>query len=309
MNFANVLPASFRPWYQAARPRSLPATYAPLFAGGAVAMVDGVFDGWRFILALIGALLLQVASNFINEYVDHRRGTDVHKTDGMGMVLSRGQLTTGQVLAGAVFSVVSGALIGIYLVTQSGPTLLWVGLFGVLVVILYTAGPLPLSYIGLGELAVFVAMGPLMTFGTYYAVSGGRESLNAVLAGLPLAFPVAAILHANNMRDIEADRKAGKMTLAVRFGLHGARLEYQILMYGAYVMTIVLVLLGALPWPTLLVWATLPGAVKVVRQAITTDDPQVLHRVQGMTALVHWRIGLALTAGWLLFAQMIRLAP
>lgn len=306
MNFVDFLPASAKPWYQAARPRSLPATYAALFVGGAVALIHDmidptqtiVFDPIRFLLALVGALLLQIGSNFINEYVDFTRGTDAHKVDGMGMVLTKGQLTQQQVLIGAVASVVGGSLIGLLLVALSGPLLLWVGLFGVVAVIAYTAGPFPLAYLGLGELVVFVAMGPLMTFGTYYAVTG-YSHLTPLLAGLPIAFTVAAILHANNMRDLEADRKANKKTLAVRFGMKFARIEYEVLIYGAYVVTGVLIAAQIFPLHTALVLATLPQAMALVKLSKSTEEPKELHKMQGMTAQLHWHLGLSVAAGWL----------
>jgi hypothetical protein len=145
------LPAPLRPWYQAARPRSLPATYAALLTGGAVALEAGVFEPVRFLLALVGALLLQIASNFVNEYVDFQRGTDALKVAGMGMVLSEGKLSAQQVLIGAVVTTIGGALIGLLLVALSGTTLLFIGMIGVAAVVLYTAGPLPLSHIGLGR--------------------------------------------------------------------------------------------------------------------------------------------------------------
>lgn len=141
------LPEPLRPWYQAARPRSLPATYAALLTGGAVALEAGVFEPMRFLLALIGALLLQIASNLVNEYVDYQRGTDALKVAGMGMVLSEGKLSARQVLIGAVVTTVGGALIGLVLVALSGTTLLWIGMFGVAALVLYTAGPLPLSHL------------------------------------------------------------------------------------------------------------------------------------------------------------------
>jgi 1,4-dihydroxy-2-naphthoate polyprenyltransferase len=291
-------------WYRAARPRSLTATYAPLVVAGAIAAVEGVFDLARFVLALVGALLLQIGANLVNEYVDYARGTDTRKIDGMGMVLSRSQLTPRQVLIGAVVTIAGGALIGLLLVAYSGPLLLWIGIGGVLVVILYTAGPLPLSYLGLGEFAVFIFMGPLMVLGTYYALSG-KVSQTALLGGLPVAFTVAAILHANNMRDLEADRQANKRTLAVRLGMRGARIEYAILVYGAYIMALILIILRAAPWTTILAAVTLPEAVRLVRLATSTDDPQVLHRMQGMTAQLHLHLGLALAVGWLL-ARLLR---
>jgi 1,4-dihydroxy-2-naphthoate polyprenyltransferase len=295
-------PSRFRAWYQAARPRSLTATYAPLFLAGAITVADRAFDLTRFALALIGALLLQVGANLVNEYVDFVRGTDAHKVDGMGMVLSRGQsMTPREVLIGAILTIAGGALIGLLLTAFSGPLLLWIGIGGVIVVIFYTAGPLPLAYLGLGEIAVFIFMGPLMVLGTYYAVSGGRFSWTPVWAGLPVAFTVAAIMHANNMRDLEADRAANKRTLAVRFGMGGARLEYAFLIYGAYAVAVILVILRQMPWTTLIAAVTLPEAIMLVRQATSTDDPKILHRMQGMTAKLHLHLGLALAVGWLLF--------
>ncbi|HLY28592.1 MAG TPA: 1,4-dihydroxy-2-naphthoate octaprenyltransferase [Aggregatilineales bacterium] len=304
MNIAERLPANAKAWYLAARPRSLTATYAPLFVGASIAVYQGVFDLARFVLALIGALLLQIGANLVNEYVDYKRGTDTHKVDGMGMVLTRGQLTHQQVLAGAVITITGGALIGLLLMAYSGILLLWIGLGGVFVVIFYTAGPLPLSYIGLGELAVFIFMGPAMTLGTYYAVSGGQFSAAAVWGGLPIAFTVANILHANNMRDIDSDRLAGKQTLAVRLGLPGAKWEFAVLLYGAYVAALLLIVLGQAPWPTALILGTLPGAIALARAAFAATEPAVLHRIQGMTAQLHLRIGVALAVGWLISALL-----
>jgi 1,4-dihydroxy-2-naphthoate polyprenyltransferase len=303
MNFVEKLPAPARAWYMAARPRSLTATYAPLLIGAAVTLVDQVFDPIRFILSLIGALLLQIGANLVNEYVDFTRGTDAQKTAGMGMVLTHGHLTAQQVLIGAVVTIVGGVLIGLLLLAGSGILLLWIGLGGVLVAVLYTAGPFPLAYIGLGELAVFIFMGPAMTLGTYYAVSAGKGEhlVMAALAGLPIAFTVANILHANNMRDYEADKAANKRTLAVRFGQAAARREYMILTYGAYITTAVLILFGVIPFTTLIAFYTLPEAIQLVRQGFTATDPAVLHRLQGMSAKHHFRFGLALAFGWLVY--------
>jgi 1,4-dihydroxy-2-naphthoate octaprenyltransferase len=293
-------------WYIAARPRSLTATYAPLLVGAAVALADRVFDLPRFLLALIGALLLQIGANLVNEYVDFTRGTDAQKTDGMGMALSKTNLTPEQVRLGAALAIAGGVLIGLYLMATSGLLLLWIGLGGVLTVIFYTAGPKPLAYIGLGELAVFIFMGPLMTLGTYFAVSGGAQTTAALLTGLPIAFTVANILHANNMRDLESDKLASKRTLAVRFGMVRAKQEFAVLAYGAYVMTIILVVLGVLPWPTLLILATLPEAIRLVRDAYAANEPAVFHRIQGRAAQLHLRAGITLAGGWLIYAFIVQ---
>ncbi|MEP7285757.1 MAG: 1,4-dihydroxy-2-naphthoate octaprenyltransferase [Chloroflexota bacterium] len=302
MNPPDFLSPTAQAWYMAARPRSLTATYAPLLVGAAVAIADHVFDLPRFLLAFIGALLLQIAANLVNEYVDYTRGTDAKKTDGMGMVLSRSEvLTPQQVRLGAIVTVLGGALIGLLLVAGSGPLLLWIGLGGVFVVIFYTAGPLPLAYIGLGEIAVFIFMGPLMTLGTYYAISGGHVSRAALLTGLPIAFTVANILHANNMRDLEADRLANKHTLAGYFGMQGSKQEFAGLVYGAYAATLILVLLKVIPWTTLVIVFTLPQAVRLVEATFAANEPPQFHRIQGRMAQLHFRLGLALALGWLIY--------
>ena len=285
-------------WYRAARPRTLTATYVPLGLAAAIAFEKGVFDLPAFILSLIGALLLQISANLINEYFDYRRGADTHKVAGQGMIIKNQVLTPQSVLIGAIATLVGGALIGLFLLTQSGPLLLWIGLGGVLVVVTYTAGPFPLAYNGLGEIAVFIFMGPLMVLGAYY-VMARQADLVPVLAGIPIGFMVAAILHANNLRDLEADRAVNKHTLAVRLGRRGARAEYVFLVGGSYVAVGLMILVGIMPWTTVIVLVTAPEAYRLIRMFLTHEDPQVLHPAQGRTARLHGQFGLWLVVGWL----------
>ncbi len=294
-------------WYRASRPRTLTATYAPLGLAAAIALDDRVFDAGRFALALIGALFLQIAANLINEYADYRHGADALKQAGQGMVIKQRVLTPREVLCGAILTTAAGVIIGLVLLFQSGPLLLWIGLGGVLVVITYTAGPFPLAYHGLGEAAVFVFMGPLMVLGAYYAMSGGQTSLTPLLAGLPIGFMVAAILHANNIRDMDADRAVNKRTLAVIFGLRVARAEYILLVAGSYVMVAVMVIAGVMPWPTLIVLVTAPEAYRLIRIFTTSTDTALLHQGQGRTARLHGRFGLWLMIGWLVTVVLSRL--
>ncbi len=286
-------------WYRASRPRTLTATYAPLGLAAAIALDDGVFDAGRFVLALVGALFLQIAANLINEYADFRHGADALKQAGQGMVIKHRVLTPREVLWGAILTTAAGVIIGLILLFQSGPLLLWIGLGGVLVVVTYTAGPFPLAYHGLGEAAVFVFMGPLMVLGAYYVMAGGRTDPVPLLAGLPIGFMVAAILHANNIRDMDADRAVNKRTLAVIFGLRVARGEYILLVAGAYVMVAIMVVAGVMPWPTLIVLVTAPEAYRLIRIFTTSTDTALLHQGQGRTARLHGRFGLWLVIGWL----------
>lgn len=285
-------------WYRAARPRSLTATYVPLVLAATIALGDNAFHVLAFILSLIAALLLQIGANLINEYYDYVRGSDIDKVAGMGMVIKDASLTPRAVLIGAIVTVTLGVLIGLFLVTQSGPLLIWIGLGGVLVVILYTAGPVPLAYIGLGEIAVFIFMGPLMVLGAYY-VMAKQVTPTPLLAGLPIAFLVAAILHANNLRDLDADRAAKKRTLAVLFGRRFARIEYFVLIAGAYLTLIVLVAAGWIPWLGLVALVTLQEARRLLELALSSEDALVLHGVQGRTARLHRDFGASLIIGWL----------
>jgi 1,4-dihydroxy-2-naphthoate polyprenyltransferase len=287
-------------WYQATRPRTLTATYFPMGLAAVIALNDGVFNLFPFVLALIGALLLQIASNLINEYADYRRGADTFKQAGQGMAIKKKLLPPNQVLFGAIVTVVAGSLIGLFLLAQSGPLLWWIGIGGVLVVILYTAGPFPLAYHGLGEVAVGIFMGPGIVIGAYY-VMAKQAHVGLIWLSLPVMFMVAAILHANNIRDMEADRAVNKRTLAVRFGLRFARAEYIFLVGGTYVVLLVLVLFNQMPWSVLLAFLTLPEALRLIRIFNTSTDVVLMHQAQGRTAKLHGQFGLLLIVGWLGF--------
>jgi 1,4-dihydroxy-2-naphthoate octaprenyltransferase len=285
-------------WYNAARPRTLTATYVPLGLAAVIAIEHGTFHLFHFILSLVGALLLQTASNLINEYVDYRRGADALKVAGQGMVIKNNILSPSDVAFGAIVTVIGGCLIGLYLLLQSGPLLLLIGIGGVFVVITYTAGPFPLAYNGLGEIAVGVFMGPLMVLGAYY-VMAAQAHLTPILVGLPIAFMVAAILHANNIRDIDADKAVNKRTLAVRFGLDFARKEYLFLMVATYTFQGLLIVFGMMPWTTLITLLTVREARRLVEIIYTETDTAILHQAQGRTAKLYGQFGLLMVLGWL----------
>ncbi len=297
-------------WYKALRPRVFTATYAPMGIAGIVAIADGVFDAAVFLLALIGTLLLQSAANLINEYADYRRGADRLKEAGQGMTIKHKQLSPRSVLYGAVLTTLSGCLIGLYLLSQSGPLLWLIGIGGVFVAISYTAGPFPLAYNGLGEIAVAIFMGPAIIVGAYYvmapAVSGARIG-ELCLISLPIAFMVAAILHANNIRDMEADRAVNKRTLAVIFGIRFARAEFMVLVIGAYVAQAIVIAFGALPAASLLTLITLPEALRLIGIFNTSRAVPLMHQAQGRTAKLHGQFGLLMVVGWAL--SMLPLMP
>lgn len=293
-------------WYRALRPRVFTASYVPMGVAAAVAIQNGVFQIFPFVLALIGTMCLQTGANLVNEYYDFVRGAEDQKVAGQSMVIKDKLLTPREVGLGALAALLAGCLIGLYLLFTSGPLLLWIGLSGVIVAVAYTAGPFPLAYNGLGELAAGIFMGPMIVLGAYYVMAKDVYP-QLIWISLPVALMVAAILHANNIRDMDSDRAVNKRTLAVILGLRAARAEYALLVGGAYVALVGLVLATLVPFTTLLAFVTLPEAVDLIRTFYTQTDPKVLHPAQGRTARLHGRFGLFMVIGWLAYLLVTRL--
>jgi 1,4-dihydroxy-2-naphthoate octaprenyltransferase len=286
-------------WYQAVRPRSLTATYVPVALGGVMAWEDDKFHIARFALALLGVLFLQISANLINEYFDYTKGMDAQKTHGLGMILARGLLTPRQVAIAGSMTLLAGAVVGLYFVAITGPLVLIIGIGGVLVVVFYTAGPYPLAYIGLGEIAVFIFMGPLIVLGIYYVLAE-TLALKTIWASLPIACLVAAILHANNLRDLEADATQNKHTLATIFGRSFAQAEYVLLTGGAFVCTLALVILGIAPVLTLASAILVGQEWRLIQIATSSTNPGELHVVLVGTAELHRRFGVIYVLAWIL---------
>lgn len=286
-----------RIWFRASRPWSYTAAVIPVALGTIVAAYDGIFNAWIFLLTLLGSVLIQAGTNFTNDYFDFRKGVDNADSLSLGGAIVRGDLTPRQMLLAGMLSFGIGAAIGLYLVYVAGPLILWIGLASVLVGFFYTAGPFALAYNGLGEIAVFIFMGPVIVMGSYY-VQQHTITLPVVLTSLPVGFLVAAILHANNLRDLDDDRKVGKRTLATILGREGANIEYYTLIGGTYLSLMIVVLMGSAPWLTLLTALTLPTAVRLMRLVATEREPQALHPLLKQTAILHMQFGVLLVAGW-----------
>ena len=262
-----------------------------------IASTSGRLSWGLLALTLIATVALQAGTNLLNDYYDHQKGTDGPAMIGVGGAIQRGDLTPRQVRFGGIAAFGFASLIGVVLALQSGPLVIVLGLIGLAVGYFYTAGPLALAYNGLGELAVFVCMGPLIVIGAYY-VQTGRFDLTLLLNALPVGFLVAAILHANNLRDLELDQQAGKRTLATLLGRGGARVEYYALLGGTYISLIAAVALRIAPWPVLIALLTVPLALRLVRIAATGTTPSALQPVLRQTAQLHSRFGALLVIGW-----------
>lgn len=293
-------PALLAVWLRAIRVYSFPASVVPVAAGAATAALAGGFSLSAFLLALLGCVALQAGSNLVNEYFDWRQGADHEASLGPAHVIHLGWLAPNAVLAAALGSLALGSVVGLVLVAQVGWPILGLGLVGVLLAWGYTAPPFKLAYRGLGEIAVFLAFGPLMVAGSYLVHQPAAEApglFTALAASVPIGLLVAAILHANNVRDLDDDRRLGKRTLATVFGHGGSRVEFDVLLGGAYGLVVLLVLVGWLPWPALLALASAPWAWRVRQLVARNFDPKVLLPAVKLTAAVHMRYGLLLAAG------------
>lgn len=286
-----------RAWILAARPKTLPAALTPVLVGTALAIHDGVFDLLPALAAALGALLLQIGSNLANDYFDYFKGADTPDRLGPLRVTASGLITPAELRWGMVAVFGLAALVGIYLIAVGGWPILAVGVASILAAILYTGGPFPFGYYGLGDLFVFIFFGLVAVCGTYW-VQALTLSWPVVVAAIPPGLLITAILVVNNLRDIETDRRAGKYTLAVSLGRTGTRMEYSILVGMAYLLTFVLWLVYSFHPLVLLPWITLPLALRLLRQ-IWRDEGRILNKTLAGTAQLGLFFSIALTIGLL----------
>jgi 1,4-dihydroxy-2-naphthoate octaprenyltransferase len=290
---------SVRIWLMAARPRTLPASVAPVLVGSSLAAHDGPFHVLRFAAALLGAIFIQVGTNLSNDYSDARRGADTEDRLGPVRVTAGGLVPPRQVLIATYVSFGVAVLVGTYLVAVAGWELLAVGAASILAGVLYTGGPRPYGYEGLGELFVFLFFGIVAVTGSYF-VQRQRLPWEAFALAVPVGLLAAAILVVNNIRDLETDRRAGKRTLAVRLGRERARLIYGLMVYGAFLTGPVPWLLGSLSFRLLLPWLALPLAVPIVRTVAQHTDGPSLNEALARTGMLQLVFCVLLSAGVLL---------
>ncbi|MGH3683493.1 MAG: 1,4-dihydroxy-2-naphthoate polyprenyltransferase [Pseudonocardiaceae bacterium] len=254
--------ASVAQWVQGARPRTLPNSIAPVLAGWGAAAVLGPSPWLRALLALVVALGLQIGVNYANDYSDGIRGTDTVRT-GPARLVGSGAAAPTAVRAAALASFAVASVAGLVLVALAGQWwLLALGAACLAGAWYYTGGARPYGYSGLGELAVFVFFGLVAVLGTQYVVSG-RITLTGGLAAVAVGAMSAAVLVANNLRDIPTDSVAAKRTLAVRLGDHRTRILYTALVAAPFAVTLVL---ATIRWTTLTGLLALVLAVPALRR-------------------------------------------
>jgi 1,4-dihydroxy-2-naphthoate octaprenyltransferase len=281
----------------AARLRTLPAAIAPVLVGTALAYeLYDVFAPGAFIAAMLGSILIQVGTNLSNDYSDARRGADTDDRLGPVRVTAGGLVPPKQVLMATYITFGLAVVCGGYLVAVAGIELLFVGIASIAAGVLYTGGPKPYGYEGLGELFVFLFFGIAAVAGSTFAQSETWPREAFVLA-VPVGLLASAILVVNNVRDMDTDKRAGKRTLAVRLGRERSRLLYAVMVFGSYLVAPLPWLLGPLsPW-LLLSWVTLPLALKLVRTVREHADGPTLNEVLAQTGLLQLTFCLLLSAG------------
>ncbi|WP_420454922.1 1,4-dihydroxy-2-naphthoate polyprenyltransferase [Rubrivirga sp.] len=291
-------PSHARTWLAAARPKTLPAAIAPVLVGVALAVEQGAFHALAAACALLGAVLIQVGTNYANDAEDFVRGADTEARKGPLRATAAGLVTPGQMRAAAAVAFALAFVAGLYLIVRGGWPILALGLASIASGVAYTAGRWALAYTGLADLFVLVFFGPVAVGGTFY-VQALDLPLWVPIAGLGPGFLATAILLANNVRDVEEDRAADKRTLVVRFGRPAGVRLYNACISGAVVVPASLALvardhLGVLAASAL---AALVGR-RLVRTLATSSDPTVLNPLLGKTAGLLFVYSVVLAAGW-----------
>jgi 1,4-dihydroxy-2-naphthoate octaprenyltransferase len=292
-------PSGVRIWLMAARLRTLPAAIAPVLVGTALAGYFGAFHALRLIAALVGAIFIQVGTNLSNDYSDARRGADTEDRLGPVRVTAGGLVPPQRVLVATYVTFGVAVLAGVYLIVVAGWQLLLVGAASILAGVLYTGGPRPYGYEGLGELFVFLFFGIVAVAGSFF-VQIRHLDWEAFALAVPVGLLAAAILVVNNVRDIDTDRRAGKKTLAVRLGRVRTQRLYATMVYGAYVLAPVTWLFGPLNAWLLLPLLSLPIAAPLVRVVRNRPDGPSLNGALAQTGMLQLAFCMLLAAGVLL---------
>jgi 1,4-dihydroxy-2-naphthoate octaprenyltransferase len=294
---AGVPRGTLRLWLVAARPRTLPAAIAPVLVGTALAGAEDVFRPLPFIAALIGSVFIQIGTNLSNDYSDARRGADREDRLGPVRVTAGGLMPPKRVLVGTYVAFGVAVAAGLYLAAVAGWQLLAVGAASILAGVLYTGGPRPYGYEGLGEVFVFLFFGVVAVAGSYF-VQTEELRWEAFALAVPVGLLAAAILVVNNIRDIDTDRRAGKRTLAVKLGRARARRLFAAMVVASF--TALPGLAAALsPW-VLLALAAAPLAPPLVRTVASRTDGAALNGALAASGRLLAVFSVLLTAGVLL---------
>lgn len=283
-------------WTLASRPRTWVVSFSPVCIGATLALSHGIFDGIIFLLTLCGALAIQIGTNLANDYFDFIKGADTHERKGPQRVTQSGLVTALQMKRAMILAFAIAVLCSTYLIWKGGIIIAGLLAISILCGMLYTAGPFPLAYLGLGEVFAFTFFGPVATAGTYF-LQTQLWSLQAFLAGVAPGLLCTAIMILNNLRDIDEDRKANKKTLIVRFGRTFGKIEYIAVILGA--LAPLYAFYPTHPFSLLSALILLPF-IPLLRAVLSTPQPAILALLFKKTGALIWLYTLLFCIGWML---------
>jgi 1,4-dihydroxy-2-naphthoate polyprenyltransferase len=283
-------------WTHAARPKTLVAGISPALIGSTIAISQGVFDATIFLFTLLTGMCIQIGTNLTNDYFDFIKGADTEERKGFMRVTQAG-LVSPAAMKRAIFSLfLIATLCGCYLIWHGGAVIGIMLALYILLSVLYTAGPMPLAYLGLGDVLVLFLYGPAAVLITYY-LQTNTLSNEAMLAGISPGALSMAILAVNNVRDIDEDRAANKKTLVVRFGRTFGKCQY----FFAIILALVPLLFFYEDHPfSLLAMLVLLPALPLMRAMAGNQDPRLLNQLFGKTGQLLWLFTLLFCIGWML---------
>ncbi|MBF0618836.1 MAG: 1,4-dihydroxy-2-naphthoate polyprenyltransferase [Candidatus Omnitrophica bacterium] len=287
------------PWFLAIRPKTLPAAAAPVLLGGAMAWQAHGFDVLAVAAALAGALFIQIGTNLANDYFDFKKGADTPERVGPVRVTQSGLIAPEAVRNAFILAFALAVAASLYLIVRGGWPIVIIGAASILAGIFYTATRFAFGYFGLGEIFVFIFFGPVAVAGTYYVQTLKYDPL-AALAGVAPGLISTAVLSVNNQRDMDSDRKAGKRTLAVRFGTSFAKAEYMFCILGASFVPFIIFFLTGKHLFCLMAMSTALVAIPVMRTVFTKTDGPSLNNALASTGRLLLYDALVFSIGWLL---------
>jgi 1,4-dihydroxy-2-naphthoate polyprenyltransferase len=290
--------SKFEAWILASRPKTLLAATVPVVVGTSIAVHDGMFKPFVALIALLCSILIQVGTNLVNDLFDFLHGTDKKERIGPQRATASGLLTKGEMKIGIYFTFGLSFILGMYLVYLGGTFILIIGIASIFAGIAYTAGPFPLAYNGLGDIAVFLFFGFVGTVGTYYAQSLAITPMS-FWASIPVGALITNILVVNNYRDREEDQSNGKNTLVVIFGEKFGRFQYLSFMIISYAILFVVYFTFKKSLIIFLPVLSLPLAFKLIKMIYTLRGSE-LNKTLELTAKLSALYGLLFAIGILL---------
>jgi 1,4-dihydroxy-2-naphthoate octaprenyltransferase len=289
--------SKIKTWLLATRPKTLPASIIPVLVGSAIAARDGFFEWYYLWIILACAILIQIITNFFNEYYDYLKGADTKERLGPQRAVAAGLISPGAMKVASIALLLITFALGMLLVMKAGLLILVIGIFSLFFAWGYTGGPLPLAYKGLGDIFVLIFFGIIAVNGTYYVFAESFSEV-AFIAGFAPGIFSMNILSVNNIRDIETDQKAGKITMAVRLGAKKSKMIFVVLNLLAFSVSVILsVYLDSIEM--LYPLATLPLSMRIIRNLYIREG-KALNKVLAQTGLLLMIHGIVMVAAFLI---------